>query len=282
MEDGTPISSNRGLTEGITENLTGTVMEKLYGKRFDVLEDSGYRKEALIAKQLQMLCPDEFMEQYFVGEGSDKIKAKLEQYYIGDSTWGEEIESLFDRIEDGFLLRQSEREEDFKSGIPSSVQHTLLSALDRKLEQDIESGKINNREDVEEYMEIYGKNILTAENLNLNENRQKKFPGLQNVSDRFESIKDKYKQRIILKERQQVGIEGYIEEINEENLERDGKVNSQKEQVILTGKNITTSEIEQATEDVSISNINNETKIADKIIESPTIETPIKDAPVIE
>lgn len=176
-------------------------MKKLYGKETDVLEDSGYIKEALIAKQLQMLCPDEFIQQYFVGEGTNKIKARLEQYYTDDSAWKEEIDHLFDRIEDGFLLRKNEREENFKSGIHSSIQHTLLSALDSKLEQDMENGKFNSEEEIEEYMQTYSKNILTAENLNLDEICQKKFPGLQNISKRFENMKVKYKQRQRLKEK---------------------------------------------------------------------------------
>lgn len=265
-------------------------MKKLYGKETDVLEDSAYIKETLIAKQLQMLCPDEFIQQYFVGEGTNKIKARLEQYYTDDSAWKEEIDNLFDRIEDGFLLRKNEREENFKSGIHSSIQHTLLSALDSKLEQDMENGKFNSEEEIEEYMQTYSKNILTAENLNLDEICQKKFPGLQIASKRFEDIKNRNKQRFILREQQEQENKKYLEEIESQN---EGKVQdipmdeatteikelnnteNQRQENTVIKNNITPQQIEQATENVTISSINNEATISENVMEVPVIGTPV-------
>lgn len=264
-EDGKITSFNTGLNEGVTEMLTEDITRGMYGKVAEEQQRSGYLKEKLIAKQLRHFCPDEIKEEYFNGRGTKKLKESMKEYYKDFDNPEEEVDLLFDRIEDGFNLKDYENGENFQSTIPLQTQNRLLTALESKMEQDVQNGTLKSVEDVEEYLSIYGKNLLTPENLHLQEGEQSKFPGLEMVTDRFEGIKEKYKQRVIDDKQQKATTEVPIVEHTE---------NQAQQQNTVVENNITPQQIEQATENVVISSVSNEMAIADKVIEAPAIETP--------
>lgn len=263
-EDGKITSYNTGLNEGVTEMLTEDVTRGMYGKVAEEQQRSGYLKEKLIAKQLRYFCPDEIKEEYFNGSGTQKLKETMKKYYKDFDNPEEEVDLLFDRIEDGFNLKDYENGENFQSTIPLQTQNRLLTALESKMEQDVQNGTLKSPEDVEEYLSIYGKNLLTPENLHLQEDEQSKFPGLEMVTDRFEGIKEKYKQRVIEDKQQNATTEIPIVDYTENNSQQSNVVEN----------NIAPRQIEQATENVTISSINSEIAIAENVIEAPVVEEP--------
>ena len=228
-----------------------------------------------------MLGTEKLREQYFKGNGIQEIKDSLKDYYKFDEEWENQVEILFERIEEGYLLRKVEDEECFKSTIPASVQFYLLSALESKIGKDIENGILKSVDDVEEYMGIYAKNLLTPENLELDENEQKKFPRLQEVYERFEIIKNTNKEKIILREKWEEEKKKYLEEIEREKEEnaqetlKDEKLNNTENKLQgneIAENNITLEQIEKATEDISISSINNEEISVEKVIGVPNMD----------
>ncbi len=279
-DDGKPISSNRGITEGLTEVYADKLVKQLTGKPAQEAVKTGYSKEKLIAKQLQMLCPDELRSDYFKGNGCEALKNKMQEYYNGDEFDADEAEQLFEKIEDGYNLSKCENEEGFKSTIPLRVQNSLLNALENKMEKDIQNGTIKSREEVDEYLEIYGKNILTPENLGLGDNDKDKFPGLEDmIPSRFEGIKDKYKERVSERNITTPQIENNIQSEVKTPPILDKIETSAPEVSTNTQSNITLNQIEKATQNVPMSNVSQENAVTAPVLEPPA---PAVDVPAIE
>lgn len=252
-QNGKITSVNEGLNEGVTEMLTEDITQGMYGKVAERQQTSAYLKERLIAKQLRHFCPDEIKEGYFKAKGIQKLKKSMKKYYQYFCDEQEEdvdfeVDSLFDRIEDLYKLREYENEENFQSMIPLQIQNLLLTALEGEILRKIQIGILKTEEEVEKYLDLYGENLLTPKKLHLQPGEEKKFLGLEMVSIRFEGIKEKYKQMIADRKQQNT---------------------LQHNKVVITPQ-----QIEQVTENATISSISNETIIAENVIETPDVNTP--------
>ena len=168
--DGTSISANSALTEGITENLAALVVEKIIGKPMqqDVFEISGYQKQMLVAGQMQLLCNDDVLSDYFKAEGTTKTREKIKEYIanneLSEEIVEEETNYLFSRIEDSYLLQQFEHEDNFSSSMPHLIQNTMLTALSGKLDEYIQKGIISTPEHLNDFCDIFQKKMLISEN----------------------------------------------------------------------------------------------------------------------
>ncbi len=167
-------SSNRGLTEGMTEIITMT------GIPNSIEISSGYYLECLLINQLMLILnPQVLLESYFGNLGVEELEKKLKEI-IPNS---EKAKILFQRIEDNFNIRDS----DCQQTILSNIQMSLMDYFLEKINGDLNKEQIDYKQ-LEETIKKYKNYLVTPSILSKMHINPSNYPYLEESIKRFEKF----------------------------------------------------------------------------------------------
>lgn len=175
---------NNGLTEGFTE------MIALAGVQTNTDLASGYYVEACIINQLILLIGNEvFFESYFGNKGINNIKQKLHEL-INDEDKSFE---LFRNIELNYHIEHLNEPQN----VYSNIIHSLLDYLERKIDTLFGNNEFDQISNLLINFEAF---LLTPEKITFRKENVDNYVGLEEVLERFNSLKANYLQeKVVIK-----------------------------------------------------------------------------------
>lgn len=189
---------NRGLTEGLTENLS------MIGVPNTNQAYSGYGIETLLIDQIALLIgTDKLLESFFLNLGTTKLEEEFHKL-------GYEQEKAFVMFRD-IELNYCFRNDAEQTNLLTNVELDLLDYFNKKC-QDMYLN-YESTEQLQELLDTYEKVLITPEKLAFIKKNPDKYAGIEVVEQKFKEIKSMYED-LIKKENQQLKQVDYEKERN--------------------------------------------------------------------
>jgi len=177
-----PYGRYRGLTEGMTELLAHTGYPSLTPLV------SNYYMELCFADQLvQIVGKDTMLEAYFEADGIEKVKQKL----LDIGVEPERVMGMLSNIESNYMARYNTNNQSFAG----NAQSILLDCFDAKCADMLKNGELTS-DNVNALFEMYKGDLVTNERILAQGKDPSTFRGINESLTKFESIKQKYIEKL--------------------------------------------------------------------------------------